>query len=133
MKDNGRYFEAIDVTDHLMIRGLGSLVRPGMLERFDEFLEHSGMALWVAKEASLEIVKRVLRADGLQNPSAKDAGRFLDDAFGSAYESDGYFDDFFDDRIKTVHRADTELIPAPAFPLTTCGICGLTSSTFMIS
>jgi hypothetical protein len=52
-------FEAIDVNDHLLIRGLGALIRAGMLERFDEFLEHSGMALWVAMEASLEIVKRL--------------------------------------------------------------------------
>lgn len=98
-------FEAIDVSDHLLIRGLGALIRAGMLERFDEFLEHSGMALWVAMEASLEMVKRLLRANGVKNPSAKDAGWFLDEAFDSAWESDGYFVDFYEDRVKTVHPA----------------------------
>ncbi len=98
-------FEAIDISDHLLIRGLGALIRAGMLERFHEFLEHSGMALWVAMEASLEIVKRLLRANGVQNPSAKDAGLFLDEAFDSAWDSDGYFVDFYEDRVKTVHPA----------------------------
>ena len=99
-------FCAVDVSDHLMIRGFGRIdLRGGMLFAHDEFTESAGMSLWVAMEASLEIVKRVLRADGIDSPSARDAGEFLDDAFESEWESDGYFADYYEDRIKTIHPA----------------------------
>lgn len=100
-----KLFCAVDVSDHLMIRGLGALIRAGMLFAHHEFAESAGMSLWVAMEASLEIIKRVLRAGGLDNPSARDAGEFLDDAFESEWESDGYFADYYEDRIKTIHPA----------------------------
>ena len=98
-------FDRIDVSDHLLIRGLGALIRAIMLEHFTEFLENSAMALYVAMEASMEIVKEALCAEGNENPSAKDAGRFLDRFFGCASAAEGYFEDYYVDRIKVIHPA----------------------------
>lgn len=52
-----KIFNCINVSDHLLIRGLGALIRAIMLERFTEFFENSAMSLYVAMEASMEIVK----------------------------------------------------------------------------
>jgi hypothetical protein len=98
-------FKCIDASDHLLIRGLGALIRAIMLERFTEFLENSAMSLYVAMEASMEIVKEVLCAEGNEHPTAKDAGRFLDRIFGCGFESEGYFEDYYEDRIKIIHPA----------------------------
>ncbi|MGP0075862.1 MAG: hypothetical protein ACLPWF_28430 [Bryobacteraceae bacterium] len=88
-----------------MIRGLGALIRGFMLSSLSEFTESAGMSLWVSMEASFEIVKRILRARGIEKPKAKDAGDFLDDAFDNQFASEGYFPDYYEDRIKTVHPA----------------------------
>src|ERR1019366_5550765 len=98
-------FNCIDVSDPLLIRGLGTLIRAIMLEQFTEFLENSAMSLYVAMEASMEIVKETLRAEGNENPTPKDAGRFLDRIFGCEFEADGYFEDYYEDRIKIIHPA----------------------------
>jgi hypothetical protein len=98
-----RLFQMIDVEDHLLIRGLGALVKAGMLGCHMEFTEHACAALWIALDASLRICLREMRALGYVNPSAKDAAGFLDDAFETKYESQGYFSDFYEERIKTLH------------------------------
>jgi hypothetical protein len=122
-------FRAIDVSDHLMIRGLGALIRAGMLFAHCEFTESAGMSLWVAMEASLEIVKRVLRTNGIENPSARDAGEFLDNAFESEWESDGYFTDSYEDRIKTIHPASRYgVFPGACLSVSVRGTTGLTGA-----
>jgi hypothetical protein len=98
-------FDAIDVSDHLMIRGLGALIRAFMLFSFGEFDESAGMSLWVSMEASFEIVKGILRAQGIERPTAKDAGDFVDNVFDNRFASEGYFPDYYEDRIRTVHPA----------------------------
>jgi hypothetical protein len=98
-------FNCIDVSDPLLIRGLGALIRSIMLEQFTEFLENSAMSLYVAMEASMEIVKEMVRAEGNENPTAKGAGRFLDRIFGCEREAEGYFEEYYEDRIKIIHPA----------------------------
>ena len=100
-----KIFNCIAVSDHLLIRGLGALIRAVMLEHFTEFFENSAMSLYVAMEASMEIVKETLRAEGNENPTAKDAGRFLDRIFGCDLKAEGYFKDYYEDRIKIIHPA----------------------------
>ena len=36
---------------------------------------------------------------------SRDAGRFLDRIFGCEFEAEGYFEDYYEDRIKIVHPA----------------------------
>jgi hypothetical protein len=72
------------------------------------------MSLWVAMEASLRIIQRVLKKSGMDNPTSKDAGGFLDDAFN--WDSDGYFVDYYEARIKTIHP-ESRFGVYPAAPL----------------
>ena len=109
-------FRSIDVEDHLLTRGLGSLVKAAMLTRHSEFLEHANIALWIALDASLRLLLRKMREAGFVNPTAKDAGALLDDAFDSRHASDGYFSDFYEDRIKTIHP-ESRYGTYPAAPL----------------
>jgi hypothetical protein len=112
----GRLYRTIDVEDHLLIRGLGSLLKGAMLRCHREFMEHACMALWVSLEASFRLVLREMKKDGYVNPSARDAGKLLDDIFDSEYESDGYFEDFYEERIKTMHP-ESRFGTYPAPPL----------------
>ena len=120
-------FNCIDVSDHLLIRGLGALMRAIMLEQYTEFLENSAMALYVAMEASMEIVKEMVRADGNENPTARDAGRFLDGIFGCGWEAEGYFEEYYEDRIKIIHPA-SDFGVFPGAPLGVDDIWGLRRS-----
>ena len=111
-----RLFRSIDVEDHLLIRGLGTLVKAAMLSNHYEFLEHANIALWIALDASLRLLLREMRKAGFLNPTAKDAGALLDDPFDNPYASEGYFTDFYEDRIKTIHP-ESRYGTYPAAPL----------------
>lgn len=54
-------------------------------------------------DASLRLFLREMRKAGYVNPTAKDAGALLDDVFDNEYDSNRYFTDFYEDRIKTMH------------------------------
>jgi hypothetical protein len=95
-------FAAIDINDHLAVRGLGALIKANMLGRFPEFLENACMSLWIAMDASMHMIQRGLKESGMDDPTAEDVGRFLDDAFDWE-DSDGYFVDYYEGRIKTIH------------------------------
>ena len=117
--EHGRHatiFGSIEVTDHLMIRGLGALIKANMLGLFWEFTENACMSLWIAMEASLKILQRKLREAGVKDPSPHDAGHYLDTAFESQSASGGYFVDFYEDRVKTIHPASRFGV-YPAAPL----------------
>jgi len=95
--------EAIDVSDNLLIRGLGSFIQANMLACHQEFLEQACMSLWVCVEASMYLIFRRLEAEGQPDPTTRDAGEYIDRVFGNKQPSSGYFGDFYSDRIKTLH------------------------------
>ncbi len=95
--------EKISTTDHLLIRGLGALLKSKMLWVRPEFYEPALLELYIALDASFQIIIRILRSQGLENPTADDAGRFLDEIFGNKTSSGAYFSDYYADRIITIH------------------------------
>jgi hypothetical protein len=101
---------------HLLIRGLGALVSAGMLKQHHEFLVPATMMLHVAMDASFELVRNELRAQGVADPSALDAGKFIDRAFGHTQPSGKYFSDWYVDRIMLSHTA-SRFGTAPFAPL----------------
>jgi hypothetical protein len=70
-----------------------------------EIAEAGQLLLFVALDASFQLVLRVLRERGLQNPSALDAGALIDeiDGFDPHLRTIGYFEEFYETRIKTMH------------------------------
>jgi len=93
----------ISLTDHLLMRGLSALLRSNMAWRHQEIAEAGQLLLYVALDASFQLVLRVLRERGLQNPSALDAGALIDEVFNPHLCTGSYFEDFYDARIKTMH------------------------------
>ena len=93
----------IVLSDKLLVRGLGALLKANMLLHFYEFAEAAGMQLFVAMEASFRLVLRELNSQGVKNPTNIDAGNFIHKAFGVATPAEGYFVDDYANRIMTMH------------------------------
>jgi len=94
---------AIPLSDHLLMRGLGALLRADICKRHREIGETSVIELYIALEASFQLVVRKLREQGLSNPSAADAGALIDETFNAGVDSGNYFEHYYDSRIKTMH------------------------------
>ncbi len=101
------YWEKIQLSDHVLLRGMSALVKASMLAMHDEFFEEATIQCFVAMEASFHLVQRILRAGGCSNPSAKDAANWLHECFdrhiGFAAPLNRYFEEFYDQRVMTLH------------------------------
>jgi len=81
-------------------------------------------ALYVSLDASFEMLKRKLHNEGLVNPSATDAAALMEEAFGEELSGGKYFEDYYEDRIRTVHTASRFGV-YPYAPLSHCDFFGL--------
>jgi hypothetical protein len=115
------------LTDYLTIRGLGALVNADTLWSRRESQIAAVMMLHVAMEASFQLTLRQLRERGIANPSALDAGRFIEGVFGNPGLDIRYFADYYEDRIKAAHPMSRfGTFPFP--PLAVDDFCDLRSS-----
>jgi hypothetical protein len=108
-----------DPTDHVLVRGLGALLKGRMLLQHQMFALEALYSFYVAMDASFSLICRRLREQGVKNPSALDAGAYLNEAEGRAYEDYPYFDDFYADRVRTLHPENRYGVSAYA-PVTNC-------------
>jgi hypothetical protein len=78
-----------------------------MLSRYSEFIEEATICCFISLEASFRIILRKLEVDGVKSPGAKDAARWLHEHFDShlGFEAplDRYFEEFYDQRVMTLH------------------------------
>jgi hypothetical protein len=112
----GQLLDLIDVNNHLLVRGLGALIKAGMLFRHREFLEQACMSLWISLDASFQLFRREMAAKGHENPSGVDVGNYLDSLLGNAPTGERYFADFYEERVKTMHP-ESRFGVYPAAPL----------------
>jgi len=96
-------FSKINLDDHLLLRGLSAWLKAGMLRHHRPFAVEALFSMYVSLDASFSLVCRELRNRGVANPTAMDAGRFLDEAEGREPEGMPYFGDFYSDRIRLMH------------------------------
>lgn len=96
-------YENVDPTDALLIRGLATLLKSSMLHMHRAFAEEANYPLWISLDASLSIIFEILRADGNLNPNAFDAQTYVHDVFGEPQSGLKYFEEFYQDRITTMH------------------------------
>jgi hypothetical protein len=98
-----RIYDAIDVSDYLLMRGLGALIKGPMLMRHRPFGDYALYALFIALDASFQLVLRRLRLLGNVNPSSADAAGLIEEFFGEEPSGSRYFEDYYTDRIKAFH------------------------------
>jgi hypothetical protein len=91
------------LNDHLLMRGLGALLRADMCWQHFEIAEAAVIQLYIALDASFQMILRLLREDGVPNPTAQDAGALIDEVFNPGIDTGSYFEDYYKDRIKTIH------------------------------
>jgi hypothetical protein len=103
-----QYWHKMSTKNHVLMRGLQALIKSDMLASHQEFQEEAAIATFIALEASFELVRRYLRRMGIAEPTAKDAGEWLHRTFDEPLGYYGsrdtkYFEEFYTQRIQTVH------------------------------
>ena len=109
-------FESIDLDDDLLVRGLGALLKGEPLNVHHIFHTEACMSLYVAMEAAMHIVLRRLQ-NQMDNPSSRDASQYIADAFGNSSAPDQWFEEYYNDRIRTVHPNSRHFGVFPYAPL----------------
>ena len=74
-----------------------------MLQVHNEFREEAQSLLFVAMEVAFRLTLRLLREQGIQNPSSWDAGEFLHVTFPNNSPGMRFFEEYYDDRNKAFH------------------------------
>jgi hypothetical protein len=94
---------SISIRDHLMMRGLSAILKADMLQVHHEFAEEANTILYIAMEAAFQLTLRHLKESGKADPTALDAGDFLYSTFPNHLPGKKFFEDYYEDRIKTFH------------------------------
>lgn len=98
-----RIYEAVDLSDYVLMRGIAALIKGQMLLQHSVFGEQAHHSLYIALDASFSLVLKKLRSAGISNPNAKDAASLIEDVFNEEKSGLRYFEEFYDDRIKVMH------------------------------
>ncbi len=94
-------FKEFDSSNHLLVRGISTLIRSAMLGRAG-FTEEAAVAAFISLDASFNLILKKLQADGVQNPSSEDAAKYIAKVFYTE-ATNKYFDYYYEQRIKTMH------------------------------
>lgn len=93
-----------NTNNHVLVRGLSHLLKASMLKRLSRsFIDTACLEIYVALEATLDIILERLREAGHPSPSNRDASRYIQEAFGQPHKVDRYYEQYYEDRIKAVH------------------------------
>ncbi|EPR17902.1 hypothetical protein M527_14535 [Sphingobium indicum IP26] len=96
-------FLAVSTDDDLMMRGLHALLKSRMVAMHAEFAEEANYALYIALDALFSLVRRQLMKAGNPNPSSYDAQSFVHRLCNEDQSGMRFFEEFYDDRIMTMH------------------------------
>ena len=115
------YCSRIETNNFVLMRGIQALVKSDMLAMHSEFIEEASIATYISLDASFELVTRHLRSKGVNNPSAKDAGKWLYETFDEPVGVHGgmdlkYYEEFYSQRIRTIHPG-SRLGDSPVAPV----------------
>jgi hypothetical protein len=104
----------LEKANPVLLRGVSCLLKGRMAYQYDEFGEAACMYLWVAMDAAHSLILQRLRKTGLKNPSSSDAMRYFETQAGSKSDWEKFFEDHYDNRIRSIHPANrfgAEAIP----------------------
>ncbi len=101
------YYENTSVEDYILMRTIQALIKSDMLGHHHEFQEEGCIQTFIAMEACHQMVLEGLKEMGLASPTAQDAGDWLhqtfDEPLGVGIEGMKFFEEFYKQRIQTVH------------------------------
>jgi len=101
------FWRGISESDHVLLRGITCLIKCDMLSRYYEFTEEAVIVAFIALEASFSLVVQSLKQSGIDSPTARDAGKWLDDTFnrplGIEPGDRKYFEELYEQRVMTMH------------------------------
>jgi len=105
----------ISPDDSVLIRGLANLLKSNILSSADRlFMEEAILLMFFAMEAGLEIARRQLEQEGIQNPSFEDAMEHVSSGVAPRDAAVEYFRECYDKRVVLVHpsnRVSAEVVP----------------------
>ena len=102
------YWNGINQRDYVLLRGISALIKSDMLSCYHEFIEEAVISVFIAMDASFQLILRQLRKDGKKNPGAKDAALWLFEHFDKPMglpqpTVEKYFGELYDQRLMTMH------------------------------
>jgi hypothetical protein len=101
------FWEGIGDSEHVLLRGITCLIKCDMLSRYHEFTEEAIIVAFIALEASFSLVVQSLKQSGIPCPTARDAGKWLDNTFNRPIGIDPgdrkYFEELYERRVMTMH------------------------------
>ncbi len=103
------------VTNPIILRGVGCLLKARMAFQYHEFGEAACIFLWIALDAAHSLVLQKLRECGIANPTSEDAASYFEKISGYGADWEKFFEDDYENRIRAIHpdnRFGAEAIPA---------------------
>lgn len=102
------FWNKIDVRNYVLMRGVYALIKAEMLACHRAFWEEAIIISYISLEATFQLVIRALEKAGVKNPNSKDASVWLHENFDKAFGhseplTEKYFEEFYEDRIRTLH------------------------------
>jgi len=95
-------YSKFDTSDHLMLRGVSTLIRSAMLSAHLHFMEEAINTTFISLEASFRIVLKRLEKNGKKCPSSRDAAQYIADVFYLKVTGK-YFEEYYESRIMSYH------------------------------
>lgn len=106
------FFEAADIDDPVLIRGLHALLKSEMLFNHFQFRDASLASSHIALDAAYSMILQRLKASGAANPTSHDAQAYMDDLYGVPHTGLKFFEDYYSDRVRNFHT-DSRFGPEP--------------------
>jgi len=104
IKEFFRIYNNLDLKDHILFRGLSTLIKANMLFLHEAFLEEATVVLYISLEASYQLVKRKIQKEkGFKKITDQHFKEFFDKYDGKYSHPPGYFKEYYEDRVKTIH------------------------------
>jgi hypothetical protein len=95
-------FSNFDISNHLLLRGVATLLKSAMLSTHILFMEEAINTLFISLEASFRLILKKLDDIGIKNPSSEDAAQYISKIFYSE-SANKYFDEYYKSRIMSFH------------------------------
>lgn len=107
-------WKRIDTRNSVLVRSLYSLLKSEMLFNHFQFRTASLSEVHISLDGAHSLILSILRQQGIENPTSRDAGKYFEDIFESTNTGRSFFQDYYEDRIRNFHvdsRFGAEPIP----------------------